>query len=99
MASPAPPPRPRPRPPGFEPRYTLLLFYTVFFFFVFALLVVLPELLSVLSRTPPGPDQEALASEAARKALAGKVLPLFLLALATSAAGTYYRVLPGLRRG
>jgi len=88
---------PRRRPPTFEPRFTLILVYLAAFFVLYAMLLVLPELLDVLGNMPPGPAQEEAAREATRDALRGRLLWVFLLALVTSAVGAHYRVLPGLR--
>jgi hypothetical protein len=71
--------------------------YLVGFFVLYALLLILPDLLDVLAQVPPGPEQEAIAREVAREAAAPRLLPAFALALVTAALGAYYRVLPGLR--
>jgi len=97
MGAPQPPRRRRP-PPGFQPRFTLSILYLAGFFFLYALLIVLPEMLGVLESTPPGPEQQELAEAAAREALDGADLLLaFLAAAATVGVGAYYQVLPGLR--
>jgi hypothetical protein len=92
-----PTPRPRSRVPAFQPRFTLMLLYLALFFFGFAFLLILPELLDVLASQPPGPEQEEAAKLAARKALEGRLVPVFLMALAAAGAGAYYRILPGMR--
>lgn len=92
-----PPIRTRARVPGFQPRFTLMLLYLAVFFFAFSLLLVLPDLLKLLSTMPPGPEQQAAAREAARRAMAGRALPIFLLSLAAAGVGGYYRILPGMR--
>jgi hypothetical protein len=71
--------------------------YLVGFFVLYALLLILPDLLDVLAQVPPGPEQEAIAREVAREAAAPRLLPALALALATAGLGAYYRVLPGLR--
>ncbi len=83
--------------PVFQPRFTLMLLYLALFFFLFAFLLILPDLLDVLASMPPGPDQERAATEVARRAMAGKTIPVFLMALAAAGVGAYYRVLPGMR--
>ena len=94
------------RPAGravFRPRFTLSLLYLVFFFFLFGLLLALPELLEGARELGPGPDEltpEELdrARETARGALAGGRLLLALgLAVIATGLGSYARLLPGLR--
>lgn len=94
----APPPR-RGRP-VFRPRFSLSLLYTVFFFFLFALLLALPELLEAARSLPPGSRSEDLArgEQVARQALSGAELLLALgLALAATVLGARSGRLPGLR--
>ena len=74
-----------------------MLFYLVFFFALYCFLWILPPLLDVLGSTPAGPAQEEIAKEATRRALAGKLAPTFVLAIATVGVGGYLQVLPGLR--
>jgi hypothetical protein len=83
------------RPPVFQPRFTVLLLYLFCFFALYCLLLVLPALLDVLAEHPAGPEQQEIAKQAARAAIAGKLLPCFGLALVTVAVGSHYRVLPG----
>jgi len=90
-----PPPPDRRRGPGFRPRATLALFYVALFFFLFAFLAILPELLEVLRGLPPGPEQEQAAAEAARRA--SRPLLSLVLALVTTGLGTHFHVLPGMR--
>jgi len=80
-----------------QPRFTLYVLYLGGLFLVFAMLLILPQLLDVLESVPPGPEQEAVAKEVAQKAAAPLLLPAFLLAVLTTGLGAYYRVLPGLR--
>jgi ABC-type sulfate transport system permease component len=70
--------------------------YVLFFFLLYGLLFVLPELLDILERVPPGPEQEALAKRAAREALGSNVYTALAAAIVTVALGAYYRVLPGM---
>lgn len=94
----APPaPRPRSRVPAFQPRFTVMLLYLMLFFFGFAFLMILPALMDVLASHPPGPAQQEAARVAAQQALQGRLVPVFLMALAATGIGGYYRVLPGLR--
>ncbi|MGH0035192.1 MAG: hypothetical protein ACQGVK_09210 [Myxococcota bacterium] len=83
--------------PAFQPRFTLMLLYLAVFFFGFAFLLILPDLLDVLATGQPGPEQEEAARQAAQAALRGKLVPVFVMALAATGIGGYYRLLPGLR--
>ena len=96
------PPR-RSNQPVFRPRFTLTLLYLAFFFFLFGILLALPDLLEGARGLGPGPEDltpEELerARDIARDALQGGRL-MVALALATVATGlgAYARVLPGLR--
>jgi hypothetical protein len=73
------------------------ILYLLCFFFVYATLLVLPELLEVLAEVPPGPEQELAARDAAQEAASGRIWIAVGLTLATVIAGAYYRVLPGMR--
>ncbi len=84
------------RPPPFRPRFTIGIFYLVVFFFLFAFLQVLPELIALLEM-PPGPDQERAALEATRSA--SNPLAAALLSLVATSLGSYYRILPGMKVG
>lgn len=77
----------------FRPRFTIGILYLAGFFFFFAFLQILPDLIQLLE-LPPGPDQEAAAKELARR----KSNPLLslILSVAATSAGAYYEFLPGL---
>jgi hypothetical protein len=94
---PAPSPPRRPRPPSFQPRFTLGIFYLAFFFLLYALLLVLPELLDVLANAPPGPEQERIAQQRVHAIARPRLAIAAVLAVLTTVAGAYYRVLPGMR--
>ena len=81
-------------PPPFRPRFSIGLVYLVAFFFLFSFLQVLPELIALLEMSP-GPDQELAAREAAKAAT--NPLASLLLAVFSTALGSYYRVLPGMK--
>ena len=89
----------------FRPRFTLMIVYFAFFFVVVSLLMVLPDLVAVIrepdvaaSAAPPTPEEmQARASEVARRAMQGKVLPAFLLSVAVTGVLTWYGRLPGMR--
>jgi hypothetical protein len=94
---PLPPDPRRRRAPVFRPRFSLAILYLVGFFFLYALLLVVPELTDVLAQTPPGPEQEELARSASHKAIR-PLLPLAAgMALLSTLAGAHFQVLPGLR--
>ena len=83
-----------------QPRFTLSLFYLAGFFFLFALILVAPELIDAYQNLPPGTQEEDLAI--ARDIASEVVRPRLWLAIAASvfatALGLYFNVLPGLRR-
>ncbi len=77
----------------FRPRFTIGILYLGVFFFFFAFLQIMPDLIQLLE-LPPGPDQEIAAKELARKK-SNPLLSLILSVVATG-AGAYYEILPGL---
>ena len=80
----------------FRPRFTIGILYLAVFFFFFAFLQILPDLIRLLE-LPPGPEQEAAARELARQ----KSNPLLsiILSVAATGVGAYYEILPGLKEG
>lgn len=83
--------------PQFRPVAALGLLYFAAFFFVFGLLLVVPELAEVLETMPPGPEQQVAAREAVHEAIRPR-LPFALgLALLATAAGARFKLLPGFR--
>jgi hypothetical protein len=88
----------RPSGPTFQPSFLLLLLYLIGFFFVTALLLILPELLKVLAEVAPGPEQQEIAQEVARKAARPKILPALAVSFVLTAVGAYLEVLPGFRK-
>jgi len=104
QGTPRPPARrPRPAAPTFRPEFTLLLLYFFGLFLVFALLLALPALLDALRALPAGEgplttEERALAADAAREALRGRVPYAVIAALLVLAVGVWTRSLPGLRR-
>ena len=94
MSTPLPPRR---RPPTFQPRFALLLLYFVAFFFAFAMVLILPELLDVLEHVPTGPEQEQAAQQVAHAVAGPRLLAAFLMATGSVAVGAYYKILPGMR--
>ena len=82
----------------FRPRFTLTILYFFAFLLLFCAALAAPALLEVLRSMPPGPEQEAAAREAARRAVAPRLPIAALAALATTAVGLVARLLPGLRK-
>jgi hypothetical protein len=81
----------------------LTLLYLAFFFFLFGMLLALPDLLEGARDLGPGPEEltpEELdrARETARDALrGGRLLVALALAVIATGLGAYARILPGLR--
>ncbi len=93
------PPRRRSSSGGtFRPKFTLTLLYAGAFFILFALLLVMPELWPLFHSTLPDAELEALAQETAQAAARGRIGVAFVLAVVATLAGSWFRVLPGLRR-
>ena len=82
--------------PKFRPRFSIGIIYLIGFFFLFAFLQILPDLVGLLD-LPPGPEQERAARELARER-SDPLISLLLSVLATSVGG-YYQVLPGFGEG
>jgi len=100
---PRPPPRrPRPAPATFRPAFTLLLLYFFGVFLAFSLLLALPALLDALRTLPPGEGpltdaERAVAADAAREALRGRVPYAVIATVVVLGIGVWTRALPGLR--
>ena len=77
----------------------LSLIYLAAFFLIYSLALIAPELLEVLKTVPTGPEQERMAEEAARSAIAPRLPIAIGLSLLTLGVGGYYQRLPGLRPG
>jgi hypothetical protein len=80
-----------------KPRFTLGLIYLMGFFFAYCFALAGPALWDVLQTVPPGPEQEALASQAAQEAVQSKLWIAFAAAVVTTAAGMAKGLLPGTR--
>ena len=76
---------------------TLGLVYALVFFLFFSMLLIAPEL-RPLMELEPGPEQQALAREVARRAVSPRLPVALALAVASTGAGIHFGVLPGLRR-
>ena len=91
------------RPLPFRPRCTLTLLYVAVFFFVYARLFALPDLIGELRQLEPGsgpltPEELERAKQVSQQALSGgKVLLSLLAALATAGLGIWRHALPGVR--
>jgi hypothetical protein len=82
---------------AFRPRFTFTILYFFAFLLLFCAAFAAPDLLGVLRTMAPGPEQEAAAREAARRAVAPRLPIAALAALATTAIGVATRLLPGFR--
>jgi hypothetical protein len=85
------------RTSAFSPRFTLMMLYFAALFFAYCFALVSPVLMEIANSGVPGPEQEALAREATREALRGRVWIALVAAAATLGLGIWSRVLPGLR--
>jgi hypothetical protein len=95
MARQSPPRRATP----FRPRFLLLLLYLAASFMIFALILVLPEMLHVLRTVPAGPEQQERARDLVHAAAAGtRIRIAFAAAVALVGLGAWTGTLPGLRR-
>ena len=96
--SPSPPSLPpRRRGPTFRPRFTIGIAYLVGFFFLYAVLLLVPALTDVLATVPPGPEQEEVAKEVAQRTFR-PLLPVAAgLSLISTLLGAFFEILPGLR--
>jgi hypothetical protein len=95
--------RPRRRSTSFRPTFTLLLAWFALFFFGFALLVLLPDLVAAFRELPPGsgplsPEELARAKEVARRSVADRLGWIFGLASLVTGALAWSGRLPGVRR-
>ena len=98
----APPTDPSPRrrvSTTFTPRFTLSLFYLFGFFFLFALLLVVPALVEAFQQLPAEstPQDLEIASEVARETLRPRLGIAVAGSLLATALGAYTNSLPGMR--
>jgi Na+-transporting methylmalonyl-CoA/oxaloacetate decarboxylase gamma subunit len=75
----------------------LTLVYFAAFFLLFALILVVPEMARVLESTPPGPEQQEAAQELVHAVFRPRLPIAIALAIGATAAGIWFKVLPGLR--
>jgi hypothetical protein len=93
----------RRRTTPFRPTFTLLLLWFALFFFAFALLLLLPDLVAAFRALPPGegpltPEELARARDAARRGIAGRLGWVFGAAALVTGIGAWSGRLPGVRR-
>ncbi len=79
-----------------------MVLYMFVFFLVYALAFAVPDLIEGYQKLPPssGPltsEELDQAEEISRRAVRGKLHLAFAAALLTTAAGAWFRALPGLR--
>ena len=90
-------PPPRRRAPSFRPRFTIGIAYLVGFFFLYAILLLIPAMTDVLANVAPGPEQEEIAKEVAQRTFR-PLLPVAAgLSLISTLLGAFFEILPGLR--
>ena len=93
------------RPPGvtqrggpqFRPVAMLSLLYFAGFFIVFGFLLVAPELSDALETAPVDPESYETVKQSVRTAFRPRIPIALVLALATTAGGGHFKLLPGLR--
>lgn len=95
--------RPRRRSTPFRPTFTLLLAWFALFFFAFALLLLLPDLVAAFRALPPGsgplsPEELDRAKDVARQGLQDELGWIFGLAAVVTAGLAWSGRLPGVRR-
>ncbi len=90
-----PPPSPARGASRFRPQFTLTLLYVFAFTVIYGVAFVAPSLWEVWRTMPPGPAQQDAARDAAHAAVHLRLA--LLAAIATTALGSWARVLPGLR--
>ena len=93
----------RRRTAPFRPAFTLLLFWFALFFFAFALLALLPDLVAAFRTLPPGegpltPEELARARDVASRGIAGRLGWVFGLAALATGSLAWSGWLPGVRR-
>ena len=80
-----------------KPRFTLGILYVMAFFFVYCFALAGPALWNVLQTVPPGPEQEALASQAAQEAVQSRLWVALAAAVITTGVGMAKKLLLGTR--
>jgi ABC-type sulfate transport system permease component len=87
------------RPATFQPRFTLSLLYLFGLFFVYCLLLIVPELSRMVEPALPGQEEavKQAAAELARQTVRPRLPYAFAAAVVTLLLGSHYGFLPGLR--
>ena len=85
------------RRPVYRPVALLGILYFAAIFFLIAMLLVVPELNTVLQTVPHGPEQERIATEVVHEAVGPRIPVALMLSAVVTALGGYYGVLPGLK--
>jgi hypothetical protein len=84
--------------PQFRPVAILGLLYFAAFFFLFGLLLVVPEMARVLEDTPGSPEEQEAAAKASVHAIFRPRMPFAIFfALLGTGAGAHFKLLPGFR--
>ena len=84
--------------PKFRPVAILGLLYFAAFFCLFGLLLVVPELSNVLESAGTDPEAQKAAAQQAVHAVFRPRMPFaIVMALAATAAGAHFKLLPGFR--
>ncbi|MCH7598770.1 MAG: hypothetical protein IH881_03495 [Myxococcales bacterium] len=83
--------------PRYRPVALLGLLYFALLFLGFGLLLVVPELVQVFEEIAPGPEQQAAAQQAVHEVFRPRLPIALVMALAATAVGTHFKLLPGFR--
>jgi len=90
----------RRRPEPFRPRFTIMILYLAVFFFLFGLLLAVPDLMEVIRQADALPEAELRerSRQITQRSLGGGRVYLALAASAVCVGlGAWQRALPGLR--
>ncbi|TDI25757.1 MAG: hypothetical protein E2P06_04070 [Acidobacteria bacterium] len=85
------------RRPTFRPRFTLGIFYLLGVFFLYAMLLVMPEMIQALKTIPPGPEQQEAVTNMLQANMRPRLGIALVAAIATVLGGAVKGCLPGLR--
>ncbi|MCH7709900.1 MAG: hypothetical protein IH884_15540 [Myxococcales bacterium] len=85
------------RRPTFRPRFTLGIFYLLGVFFLYAMLLVMPEMIQALKTIPPGPEQQEAVTNMLQANMRPRLGIALVAAIATVLWGAVKGWLPGLR--
>ncbi|TDJ14632.1 MAG: hypothetical protein E2O66_02750 [Deltaproteobacteria bacterium] len=85
------------RRPTFRPRFMLGIFYLLGVFFLYAMLLVMPEMIQALKTIPPGPEQQEAVTNMLQANMRPRLGIALVAAIATVLGGAVKGWLPGLR--